>query len=106
MATTISIKQNDLRPIIQFTLSENGVAKNLTGATSATLKMRTGVTTVTRLGVISSPASGIVQITFTGSDTAVNGVYQAEIEVIWPTGQPQTFPNDGYFELIIVDDVG
>jgi len=105
MATTISIKQNDLRPIIQFTLSENGAVKNLTGATSATLKMRTGVTTVTRLGVITSAVGGIVQITFTGTDTSVVGTYQAEIEVIWPTAQPQTFPNDGYFELIIVDDV-
>ena len=106
MATEISIKQNDLRPIIAFTLKENGTAKNLTGATSATLKMRSGATTVSRAGVISDATNGIVQVTFTGSDTAVSGGYEAEIEVVWPTSQPQTFPNEGYFTINIVDDVG
>lgn len=105
MATSISIKQGDLRPIIVFSLTENGVAKNLTGATSATLKMRSGATTVTRAGVITNAAAGEVSVTFTGTDTAVNGAYEAEIEVIWPTNQPQTFPNTGYFTINIVDDI-
>jgi hypothetical protein len=106
MATSISLKQNDLRPIISFTLTENGTAKNLTGATSATLKMRSGATTVSRAGSITDATNGVVQVTFTGTDTAVTGTYEAEIEVIWPTNLPQTFPNTGYFTVNIVDDVG
>lgn len=106
MATSISIKQNDLLPVIQFTLTENGGAKDLTGATSATLKMRSGATTVSRAGVIAGGSGGIVNVTFTGTDTAVNGAYEAEIEVVWPTSKPQTFPNTGYFTINIVDDVG
>jgi hypothetical protein len=102
----ISIKQNDLRPILTFTLKENGVAKNLTGATSATLKMRAGATVVSRAGTISDATNGIVTVTFTGTDTSQVGNYEAEIEVVWPTSQPQTFPNDSYFTITIVDDVG
>ncbi len=102
----ISYKQNDLLPALQFTLKENGVAKDLTGASSATLKMRSGATTVSRAGVITTPASGLVTVTFTGTDTAVNGAYECEIEVVWPSSKPQTFPNDGYFTITIVDDVG
>ena len=101
----VSIKQNDLRPILTFTLKENGVAKNLTGATSATLKMRSGATVVSRAGVITDATNGVVSVTFTGTDTSIVGDYQAEIEVIWPTSQPQTFPNDSYFTISIVDDV-
>ena len=29
-----------------------------------------------------------------------------EVEVMWPTGRPQTFPVKGYAVLIVEDDLG
>ena len=43
--------------------------------------------------------------TFTAADTAVTGRYVGEWHVTFPTAATQTFPPDGYLELVVSEDL-
>jgi hypothetical protein len=53
--------------------------------------------------IVESP--GRVGYALEAEDVAIAGPYHAEWEVILPGG-PQTFPSDGYLDIVIVPDLG
>ena len=110
-----TIKQNDRRPHFVVLLRDNigeddEAAVNLTTATSAVFNMRTQAGTSLKINrgsaTISSAASGEVTYQWGTIDTNTVGDYDAEIEVTWSDGKAETFPNDSYWTVSIVDDLG
>lgn len=105
-----ALKQNDTYPVLSATLTDQLGPVDLTTADSVKLIMKSGATTVSGTCVVVTPQTGgnIGKITYdwTAPDTATIGVYQLEFEVTWNVGDVETYPNDGYKELEIVDDLG
>ena len=102
------IKQNDTSPSMLATLQDaNGDAVNITGA-SIRLHMRaigSNQTTVDAAATIVTAESGIVRYDWIAADTDTIGSYQAEFEVTYADASVETFPNDGYIRVEIIDDI-
>jgi len=48
---------------------------------------------------------GLVRYNWTAADTDTVGSYQAEFEVTYADASIETFPNDGYIRVEIIDDI-
>ena len=103
-----SIKQGDVLPVLSDTLTySNGTAVNLTGST-VNFVMRSitaPLPSVNAAATIVTPASGTVSYTFTTTDTAVAGRYQATWIVASPGYQVQQFPTDGYLDIAVQENI-
>ena len=105
---TFFIKQNDTRPAITATLIDgDGSLASLSGATVVFKMRKVGSTsaTVDSSASITSTANSEVTYTWSGSDTATVGSYEGEFQVTYSSGGVQTFPNSGYIQIEIVDDI-
>lgn len=109
-----TIKQNDRRPLFVVALKddfgeETEAAVNLTSATSAAFNMREAgggavkISAVT--ATISDAANGVVTYAWGADDLDTVGEYEAEVEVTWNDGKKETFPNNGYWTVNVVDDI-
>jgi len=108
MADAITIKQHDLYPPLQFTLSDANGPVDLSTAESITLLMKSGGTVVD--GTCTADADqvtnkGVATYTWVSGDTDTAGTYDVEFEVAWPDGI-ETFPNTGYLSIVIEPDLG
>lgn len=105
---TFYIKQNDTSPAMLATLQDaNGSAVSLVGA-SVRFHMRSvngGNPVVDAAATIVTPASGLVRYNWLAADTNTVGTYQAEFEVTYADTSIETFPNDGYIAVQIIDDI-
>lgn len=59
---------------------------------------------------ITNAAGGEVTYQWGAADTDTSGDFNAEVEVIWNDGKPETFPGGpaggSYWEVVITDDLG
>lgn len=90
-----TIKRHDTRPSLSATLKRDGVAIDLTTATSVKiiLKPQGGGSNVIGTCVVVTPASGIIRYDWIAADTAVAGTYDCEFEINWGAGNKETVPN-------------
>lgn len=105
---TFNIKQNDTVPGIRATLQNgSGDPVDLINATVQFHMRAIGSTTVKvdAAAVIIDEALGLVQYNWIAADTNVIGSYQAEFEVTYPDGTIETFPNNAYVRIEIIDDI-
>lgn len=109
----ITIKQNDTRPKADRTLTEtiNGTTAvlNLTTASGVKLIARfTGslIAKINASAAIASANGGVVRYTFLAADTDTVGMLSGEYEITWNDAGVETVPNDGYFSIEVVDDLG
>lgn len=110
-----SIKQNDTRPLFVVVLKDDfgeptEAPVNLTTAGgTAFFNMRAvsgGAVKITRgTALVTNAAAGEITYSWTASDTNTVGAYEAELEVQWAGGKVETFPNDGYWEINVTDDI-
>jgi len=102
------VKQNDTSPFMLATLKDaNEVAVDLTGA-SVRFHMRAvgaSQVTVDADAVVTDAEAGIVKYEWDAADTDTVGSYQAEFEVTFVSGDIETFPNNGYIRVEIIDDI-
>jgi transcriptional/translational regulatory protein YebC/TACO1 len=103
---TITIKKNDTKDNIKATLSNESGSVDLTGATVRFLMSKRGVNKVDRQAQIQDAANGIVWMVFEQGDTDEQGLFQAEFEVTFPDARIETFPNDGFILINIINDLG
>jgi hypothetical protein len=100
-------KQNDTGPTnITTLLDRDGNAANLTGATAVRFHMRRGGDIkIDASAEVVDEATGQVRYLRTAADTDTAGDFEAEYEVTYSNGHVQTFPEDGYIGVSIIDDV-
>lgn len=106
-----TIKQNDIKPWFVVALKDDfdttPTTVPLTTASSVLFNMRTaaGSVVISRGSAAGAgSATGIVEYRWGSADTALVGAFQAEVEVMWPDGS-ETYPNDGYWDVTVVDDI-
>jgi hypothetical protein len=103
---TIKIVQNDTLPVLNATISQDGAAVDLTGATVKFYMVNSETSAVKINGVacsIISATLGQVRYSWAAIDTDTVGNYLGEFEVTFPSGKIQT----GFKQVPIVirDDI-
>jgi hypothetical protein len=103
------MKSGDLEPSYIATLfNADGSVIDLTNATSVSLVVKATVGTFSfkAAAVFLNRAAGQVKYVWATGDTGTVGIHNHEFEIIWPTGRPQTVPNDSYVPFVVVQDLG
>ena len=102
------IKTNDTSPSLVVTLTDYAGNKvNLTGATARFHMKKYGASSlkVDAAATVSSALNGKVTYDWSASDTDTAGTYYGEIEITYSDSKVETFPNNGYFTIIINEDL-
>jgi hypothetical protein len=102
------IKTNDTSPKLAATLEDaNGGSVNISGA-SARFHMKAFESTSLKVDspmTITDASGGTLQYSWVNADTDTAGTYYGEIEVTYADSAVETFPNNGYFTIIITEDL-
>lgn len=102
------IKTNDTGPVLGLTLtSSSGVAVNLAGASARFHMKKYGETSlkVQEDATITDTSGGLVEYVWQSGDTDTAGTYYGEVEITYGDASVETFPNAGYFTIIIQEDL-
>lgn len=108
----ILVKQNDTRPKVRASAWQ-GPSKIPVGLTGATvvfnMRLSTAPNTVAvnrQPAILADASNGVMEYTFKSSETASNGLYQAEFEVTLSDGGVLTFPSgSNYIWVQVGDDI-
>lgn len=104
------IKEGDTAPALRATfVHQNGMPVNLAGATvTVTIRSQASgpvLVAAAPAAIVGPPADGTVEYEWQAGDTDTPGLYNAEWEVTWASGDTQTFPSDGYTVIEISADL-
>jgi hypothetical protein len=108
------IKNDDTAPVVRATLTDGqGTPADLNGATVRFIMrpIRDSMVVVSAAadndqnGTGTDGTLGYVSYTWQAGDTTEPGGYYAEFEVTYAGGEIETFPNDGYLTVAILDDL-
>jgi len=103
-----NLKQNDTSPSLQTTLLDgDGLPVSISGNNGVRFHMRAagGTVKIDTDAIVVDAAAGIVRYDWTATDTDTAGTFQAEFEVTYTDDKIETFPNLGYIEIVITDDI-
>ena len=106
---TFFIKRNDDQPTLDVALRDDkNRPVDVTGA-SVVFHMRNTADDTTKISgasvTVLAAAKGEVRYSWTTTNTNTAGNFEAEFQVTFSDGGVQTFPNDGYIDVIITEDV-
>lgn len=102
------IKTNDTKPLLIVTLKDHAGAKvDISGATARFHMKKYGASSlkVDALASVTNGSEGQVSYSWSASDTDTAGTYYGEIEITYSDSKVETFPNNGYFTIIINEDL-
>lgn len=89
---------------VRFGATLSADVLDMTGATVRfIMKHKAGTKTIE--GAAVNDEGSHVYFLFTGTDLDTKGTYKAEWEVTFPSGAIQTFPDDDYHEIKVIDDL-
>ncbi|HZK00056.1 MAG TPA: hypothetical protein VFC79_08615 [Tissierellaceae bacterium] len=108
MTDIITIKQNDTYPPLRAYLQmRTGVPIRIEGATvRLILKDADGATHLNEIVDIDDFNEGAISYKWLPANTSTAGEFRGEFEITWLDGSIVTVPNDEYFILNIVKDLG
>lgn len=108
MGYDITIKRGDTRNCIKAVFKDaNGAPIDLTGcAANFHMAPLNRPAIISRAVHIQDVATGEVWVVWAPGETDTAGVYRAEFEVLYDDGKIETFPNDGYISIQIIEDLG
>ncbi len=102
------IKTNDTSPKLTVDLEDaSGAAVALNGATARFHMKKYGATSlkIDASADITDADDGRVEYSWASGDTDTAGTYYGEIEITYGDSTVETFPNSGYFTIIIQEDL-
>lgn len=103
------LKQHDTAPAIATTLTDpNGKVVVLTGASiTFTMSATVGGTPKVNRGTVTilNATAGTCQYQWLTGDTNALGSFYAEWEVVFPSGNKETYPGNSYNTVIITQDL-
>lgn len=106
------MKQNDTRPAMFRSLSQtiDGASSVLSLAAASRVDLyfrpQNSAYVIAGTCAIASAVGGVVRHDWIAGETATTGVFNAEFQITWNDGGIETVPNDGYFSVEFVDDIG
>jgi hypothetical protein len=107
---TVLIKRGDTKGKFIDTLTLDGVPINLTGCTVKFLLRRRGrdkeQLTINQVAVITDQPEGKVEYQPVAADVEVEGLYDHEWQVTFPSAEILTVPNSGFNTVEILRDLG
>lgn len=101
MTSFYRIKRNDTGVGMKIQLLNNGSPVDLSGCVPWFLFDDKQIT-----ATVVNSKEGEILVVFDKYHTVRSGNFKAEIEVLYPDGRLETFPNNSYIRLSIIDDVG
>lgn len=109
MTTAMTIKQYDTLPFLKVKLKDaEGRPVDLTDAT-----VRVAIQPyfqpsriITRDAHVADGYNGEVWVIWQPDETSVAGISQIEFRVEYPDGNRETYPNDGYLQINILERIG
>jgi hypothetical protein len=104
MHNVFVIKRGDTSPSLRYLMPAD---VSLAGAQVAfQMRKHHGEAVIDAPAVIETVfAPGIVAYEWTQSDTALAGRYQAEFKIIYADRAIETFPNRGFIDVFVAEDV-
>jgi len=102
------IKKNDTSPKLAVTLEDAlGNPIGLAGCAARFHMKAFGASSlkIDAVADIGDAVNGIVEYSWQSGDTDTAGTYYGEIEVTYADNAVETFPNNGYFTVIIKEDL-
>lgn len=109
MSADFTIKRGDTRTAMEATLKKStGAPQDLTGCT-VRFRMRAknaSTNKVDKIVTISDATNGVVLVPWDTTDIDTADVYDGEFEVLYPTSNVESFPNDKYVSIEILADFG
>lgn len=102
------IKTNDTSPKLGVTLKDaDGNVVSVAGGSARFHMKAYGATTlkIDAAATITDATNGKVEYVWSASDTDVAGTYYGEFEITYGDASVETFPNKGYFTIIIQEDL-
>ena len=108
MGYDITIKRGDTRNCIKAILKNaSGAPVDLAGCEVNFHMASLGRQAIVSRAVHTEDAeAGAVWVVWATGETNIAGVYRAEFEVVYQDGRRETFPNDGYISIQILEDLG
>lgn len=106
---TITIKQDDTQPAMKVRLKDaSGNPVCLTGATVRVAIQHYSQPDIKFLrdAYIQDAITGEVWLVWQSEETQVTGLYRIEFRVTYQDGNRETFPNDGYLMVKIMERLG
>jgi hypothetical protein len=105
MDDTFEIKRGDTSPAIRYALIPATVV--LTGATVRfQMRPRNGTVVLDVIAtVVTATGTPTVEYSWQAGDTATAGLYEAEFRVTYADGKIETFPNGGFIQVRVNQDV-
>ena len=108
MSYDITLKRGDTRHAIKAILKDNdGDPVDLTGCEVKFIMAPLGrPAAIDREVHVQDAGAGEVWVVWVPGDTDISGIYRAEFKVTYLDGRKETFPNDGYIGINIMNDLG
>ncbi len=105
---TFTVKQNDTVPALEAQLLDsegNPINLDMCGVR---FHMRDGYgrKEIIRPAIITSAAQGLIKVNWQAGETDTVGVYRCEFQITFTDNTILTVPNDGYFLINIVQELG
>lgn len=110
----LTMKRNDTWPPLSAVLKDGeGNPLDLTTADTIRILLAGSITIKTGpAAIVGDPKDGTVEYEWQGAegedpaDLHTAGEYKGEFEITYEDGSVQTVPNDDYFTLAVVEDLG
>lgn len=112
----LTIKRHDTKKIPEGTIGYVNSASDDSALASALADVSTVVTFIMKsqgggavkvnaAADIVDAATRTIRYQWIAADVDTEGTFDAEWQVVWPDGKPETFPTAGYLEIEIVADL-
>lgn len=109
MAVPTTMKRNDTGPAFLATLRDAyGNAINLSGVLAVQFHMRDTRTKAVKVDAactVVDAATGRISYAWDAADTDTAGIFEAEVEVTFSDGTVESFPNDGFQRVEVIEDL-